>query len=1342
MTNQTTAKYNINDVDDLTHFANESFDTDEVDLFQFSGDESSPLTKLKSVILSLDWDITDEYLQELADELAYLAPSWQDDKVASLYLQGMGKIGKYLRLRGAHAHANSIKLLLTYFSHFETILASPDMSGESITTLVQNDVRKFKVLQYQIKLKEDGAVEEQAGAPAGKGLSTARETGEAENALRNFKAAILELDWEVSDNSLAKFAASLQALGEEKIQNKSALILIQGMQALGQYISDERSNANPEVFNLLHAFHDGLEQILDEVPSAPDRQKIKNILVDRVNRLNNLKKLIAPKESVIPETVPIPQPALRPEPAGAAALEDAGKAVPQETVTADSQPSEPAVHVDEALEAPALPVEEAIEPALSVEENLAISHQERTFDTDENLPDEPEIALLDETETAGTSLAEDFPIELDMDDKQPADASTGIESEIDALFAGSSKRAMLSSEEEYPVEELPATAYTAVDDEVSDGFIDDNVGVRGGITPALAGIAEESGFGDEEEEFDPETRSEIDEQFDFFFGESEASAEQSEPAASLFDEEFEEPVESLDPLTGTASSDGENLLAESGESTVFSEALEIEELLSGGKQSQSLQAPVALEGEDKEEEFPSDGIADAVPAALADAAVPEQAADFATVEADEEITNKLDSFFDQPDTDNEAEQQPSTATARDNLFEEPALASTPELAGMALSDTEEQDPLTDARQLDAMPAALTDAEPPAVENALAEEEPDKEITGKLDAFFDLESEEEIEPPLFQPEPPLTEQNISAVAAEQPEEAENLLEPGRLDDDIPAALLNAVVPEDSASALVEDEAGLTKDVELEDQLDAFFDAPNKDLEPTEEEFAQLAVLPEQDTDDDVDEDIPESETDLYLSQGALADVVAPSYKTSSAGNLDLGIEQFLDSFLEDKPEASPPAQDEMPPEVAEWDVFAGEKEDTEEEPSLFAEAAPPEVEPLQSETVAAVLFEEESTEPVFAEPADTDHLASPETTEDLTALFAEDTATDSGEDVPAETAVQGDEEESVFQTAQETTASADSLDVNNQELQLEKTPAVSAGSSDDFEDILDSSEVQEFLLSGQDIEDIPDEELEFADEELLEASEEESALEESVSSLEASQDEDLFADTASAENSASIMDDPADTAPFATGATGNEEEESAAIEDLFLAGEEQEHVLNTSDTLTETAEDETDLSASPVEETKEFAAASNALADAMTALSAVLPALLTNPTAEHLADSRQHLLSLQTSAELNPVQRTAATMLDTVLAGLPRHAGDENSSLAVVEGLYQALAEPREQLPLETVTAYSQWMQALLSKNLIAESGAQSSQEYFTARDLYQELSGFRARMEEELGEIRKAIQNK
>ena len=77
------------DFEDLTLFANESFDTQDVDLFEFTSEESSPLTRLKSIILSLDWEINDEILQELADELANLQAMWQGDKVAEVYLQGL-----------------------------------------------------------------------------------------------------------------------------------------------------------------------------------------------------------------------------------------------------------------------------------------------------------------------------------------------------------------------------------------------------------------------------------------------------------------------------------------------------------------------------------------------------------------------------------------------------------------------------------------------------------------------------------------------------------------------------------------------------------------------------------------------------------------------------------------------------------------------------------------------------------------------------------------------------------------------------------------------------------------------------------------------------------------------------------------------------------------------------------------------------------------------------------------------------------------------------------------------------------------------------------------------------
>ena len=72
------------EVDDLTRFLDEDFDTDNVDLFEFTSEEESPLTQLKSIILSLDWEITDEILQDLIDEIERLRVQdlFESDKVS------------------------------------------------------------------------------------------------------------------------------------------------------------------------------------------------------------------------------------------------------------------------------------------------------------------------------------------------------------------------------------------------------------------------------------------------------------------------------------------------------------------------------------------------------------------------------------------------------------------------------------------------------------------------------------------------------------------------------------------------------------------------------------------------------------------------------------------------------------------------------------------------------------------------------------------------------------------------------------------------------------------------------------------------------------------------------------------------------------------------------------------------------------------------------------------------------------------------------------------------------------------------------------------------------------
>jgi pilus assembly protein FimV len=282
------------DFEDLTLFANESFDTQDVDLFEFTSEESSPLTRLKSIILSLDWEINDEILQELADELVSLQAMWQGDKVAEVYLQGLAKIGNYIRTKGAYAHPNSIKLLLTFFYNFEKIISSPTITGDQITQLLKGDVRKFKILQYQITQSEAPAQEETPELePSIPSMEQPALATEEPTPAQQLKASILGLDWEVTEESLMQFNATLLNCHQHMTGNKAALVLLQGLQALGDYISEERANSHPDAFTLLHAFDEALDQVGQSGESGLDQSEIQDLLVDRINRLNSLKMEIA-----------------------------------------------------------------------------------------------------------------------------------------------------------------------------------------------------------------------------------------------------------------------------------------------------------------------------------------------------------------------------------------------------------------------------------------------------------------------------------------------------------------------------------------------------------------------------------------------------------------------------------------------------------------------------------------------------------------------------------------------------------------------------------------------------------------------------------------------------------------------------------------------------------------------------------------------------------------------------------------------------------------------------------------------------------------------------------------
>ncbi len=305
MAQQTRRQYD----DDLTVGAdeyNESFSTGSVDLFEPLGDDDAPIAKLKTIVLSIDWEITDDILHQLHDELQDLKDVWAGNKINLLYIQALEKIGQYIFAEKARSHPNAIKLLLTFYSNLERIVSSGSMSEEEKKQLLLQDIKKFDQFKNQIApvSKEKNKVAEspvaarsQVVAPA-VGIPLPTSQGKR-NVLTNLKAIVLGIDWEISDNELVRLSEEVSKLEKVFSENRAKLIFLQGLGALGNYIRSTKSNAHPDAFKLLHSFYKGLEKTYDEVLSG-DQEK--EILLAEVKKFNAFKSVIATvaSEVVVP----------------------------------------------------------------------------------------------------------------------------------------------------------------------------------------------------------------------------------------------------------------------------------------------------------------------------------------------------------------------------------------------------------------------------------------------------------------------------------------------------------------------------------------------------------------------------------------------------------------------------------------------------------------------------------------------------------------------------------------------------------------------------------------------------------------------------------------------------------------------------------------------------------------------------------------------------------------------------------------------------------------------------------------------------------------------------------
>ena len=289
--------------DDLTVGMDEyddSLQTGSVDLFEFLSDKESPITRLKELVLSIDWEITDDILRQFNIELLDLRDIWANDKINLVYVQVLEKISRYIYKEKANSNPNAIKLLLRFYSNLEKIVSTAGMPEDEKKSILLEDVEIFEKFKRQISRNPVSIVPPAESVP-----QNTQETGPdrslqtpaavqkeySDDSLLNLKAIVFGMDWEITENELIDLGEEVRSLEKLFANSKAKLIILQGIGALGAYINLKRSNAHVDAFRLLHSFFLTLEEIVTNGLSGEEEKKI---LMPEVEKFNAFKAIIAP----------------------------------------------------------------------------------------------------------------------------------------------------------------------------------------------------------------------------------------------------------------------------------------------------------------------------------------------------------------------------------------------------------------------------------------------------------------------------------------------------------------------------------------------------------------------------------------------------------------------------------------------------------------------------------------------------------------------------------------------------------------------------------------------------------------------------------------------------------------------------------------------------------------------------------------------------------------------------------------------------------------------------------------------------------------------------------------
>jgi len=142
------------------------------------------------------------------------------------------------------------------------------------------------------------------------------QVGLVEHPLKNLKAVLLSIDWEITDSTMDSLLNEIKNVEYVYSEDKILLTFLQLLGSIGRYVKANKGRAHPEATRVINSVYEALEKVaLTEGMSRPEKEKM---LLQEVAKFKKLKEQVVlrkaeKKEPEVVEVSPAP-PAPSPEP--------------------------------------------------------------------------------------------------------------------------------------------------------------------------------------------------------------------------------------------------------------------------------------------------------------------------------------------------------------------------------------------------------------------------------------------------------------------------------------------------------------------------------------------------------------------------------------------------------------------------------------------------------------------------------------------------------------------------------------------------------------------------------------------------------------------------------------------------------------------------------------------------------------------------------------------------------------------------------------------------------------------------------------------------------------------